>query len=209
MPTALSSKERPRKCSGTANVASTAESTACPERNESVSRTSSNRNAAAATFFCQSLRLDLEFLRRRALEAVDRLLRIADREERAHALAAGAVAGGEILGDAAQDLPLLGIGVLRLVDEHVIDAAVELVEHPVRVAAGEKRQGLVDEVLEIEGAEPRLGAARPAQSTSAARVKSAPRALERLGGAAPVEERAGPACSSRSSCLHVGARRPW
>ena len=49
--------------------------------------------------------------------------------------AARAAAGREILGDVAQDLPLLRVRVLRLVDEHVVDAAVELVEHPGRVAA--------------------------------------------------------------------------
>ena len=48
------------------------------------------------------------------------------------------------------------IRVLRLVEQHVVDAAVELVENPGRVAAPEQRQSLGDEVVEIEGAEPRL-----------------------------------------------------
>ena len=70
--------------------------------------------------------------------------------------AARAGARGEILGDLAQDLPLLGVRVLRLVDQHVVDAAIELVEHPGRVAAREQREGLVDEVLEVERAEAHL-----------------------------------------------------
>ena len=64
-----------------------------------------------------------------ALEAVDRLFGIAHREERASALFR-ALAGEEIRRQRPDDRPLAGIGVLRLVDQHVIDPAVQLVEHP-------------------------------------------------------------------------------
>ena len=53
---------------------------------------------------------------------------------------------------------MLAVRVLGLVDEDVVDAAVELVEHPVRVDARKKRQRLVDEILEIEHPEARLRA---------------------------------------------------
>ena len=66
-----------------------------------------------------------------ALEAEDRLLDVADGEDGAHVLAR-ALAGEELLGERRHHPPLLGIGVLRLVDQDVVDAAVELVQHPGR-----------------------------------------------------------------------------
>ena len=151
----------------------------------------------------------LELLRRGSLEAVDRLLGIADREERAHALAVRAGAGGEILGDLAQDLPLLGVRVLRLVDQHVVDAAIELVEHPGRVAAREQRQRLVDEILEVERAETRLRAARRAMWISAASVKRAPRALGGARGLALVDERDDAVLLGEQRVLQARADMPW
>jgi hypothetical protein len=41
-------------------------------------------------------------------------------------------AGEELLGQATHDAPLARTGVLRLVDQDVIDALVELVLHPLR-----------------------------------------------------------------------------
>ncbi len=64
-----------------------------------------------------------------ALKAVDRLLGIADREDRADALAP-ALAGEELLGQCRDDLPLLRIGVLRLVDQDVVEPAIELEQNP-------------------------------------------------------------------------------
>ena len=43
-----------------------------------------------------------------------------------------------------------GARVLRLVDQHVIDAEIELVEHPGRRGVAEQRQRLVDQVVVIE-----------------------------------------------------------
>ena len=66
-----------------------------------------------------------------ALKAVDRLLRIADGENRANAIL-GAAAGEELGGKRGDDLPLLGIGVLRLVDQDMVEPAVELEQNPRR-----------------------------------------------------------------------------
>jgi hypothetical protein len=64
-----------------------------------------------------------------ALKAVDRLLGVADREDRANALAP-ALAGEELLGQCRDDLPLLRISVLRLVDQDVVEPAIELEQNP-------------------------------------------------------------------------------
>jgi hypothetical protein len=65
-----------------------------------------------------------------ALERVDRLLLVADREDRA-VTAARRVAGEEFVRQAGfDDRPLFRAGVLRLVDEDMVDALVELVVHP-------------------------------------------------------------------------------
>ena len=50
------------------------------------------------------------------------------------------------------DLPLPRTGVLRLVDQHVIDAAVELVMHPASRSACQQGQRLVDQIVIIEQA---------------------------------------------------------
>src|ERR1700682_3637368 len=59
-----------------------------------------------------------EFARRRALERKDRLLLVADREDRAGDAVARAFAGSEFGNDVSDDVPLPGAGVLRLVDQH-------------------------------------------------------------------------------------------
>ena len=66
-----------------------------------------------------------------ALKAVDRLLRITDGEHLARTVARPSPAE-EFLRQRGNDLPLLGVGVLGLVDQNVVDAAVELEEHPWR-----------------------------------------------------------------------------
>ena len=93
----------------------------------------------------------LEFLRLRALEGEDGLLLVAHREDGAHMLALAAFAGEHFLGQRLHDLPLFGAGVLRFVDEDVIEAAIQLVENPRRIgAAVEKLERLGDEVVVIE-----------------------------------------------------------
>ena len=87
---------------------------------------------------------------------IDRLLRVADREEGATAPRARAAPGGEILGERRRISHCSGLVSCASSTQDVVDAAVELVEHPGRVAAREQRQGLGDEIVEIERAEPRL-----------------------------------------------------
>src|SRR5207237_611190 len=80
----------------------------------------------AGDCFGEVLPHPLEAGRIGALEAEDRLLAVADREDRALDLAR-ALADEEFLGECRHHLPLLGIGVLSLVDQDVVDAAIELV----------------------------------------------------------------------------------
>ena len=86
----------------------------------------------------------------RALERKDRLLLIANREKCARRRAAGA--GREVARQPLQYSPLRRARILRLVDEDMIDAGVELVEHPGRFGTFEQRQRLGDEIVEIEDA---------------------------------------------------------
>ena len=65
-------------------------------------------------------------------------------------------AGGEFGDQLPDDLPLLVAGVLRLVDQQMIDAEVELVVDPGRIDVGEKLQRLVDEIVVIEKPAARL-----------------------------------------------------
>ena len=64
--------------------------------------------------------------------------------------AARALTGGELGCQKLDDLPLLGAGVLRLVDEDVVDAAVELVEHPFGAGPAQKVERPADEIVEVE-----------------------------------------------------------
>src|SRR5690606_32611490 len=98
----------------------------------------------------------LEFGRPRALEAEDRLLLVADGEDGAH-LAAGAVAGEELLGEGLDHLPLAGTGVLGLVYQDVVEAAVELVEHPGGLRALEQLDGAGDQIVVVEDGVTALG----------------------------------------------------
>src|SRR5262249_16449342 len=91
----------------------------------------------------------LEFARRRALKREDRLLLIADREDRAPD-AARPGAGEELARDPPYDFPLLRAGVLRFIDQDMVDAGVELVIHPGGAILGEQHEGLVDQVVIVE-----------------------------------------------------------
>ena len=73
-----------------------------------------------------------KFLRRSILKGIDRLFFVADGKYRT-SYAARAGAGGKFSGKPNHDLPLLVAGVLRLIDQHVIDAEVELEMHPGRI----------------------------------------------------------------------------
>ncbi|MNI04992.1 hypothetical protein D3C73_579340 [compost metagenome] len=89
-----------------------------------------------------------------ALEGVDRLLLVADGEDGA----LGALDGEELAGQGAHDGPLFGGGVLRLVDQDVVDAAVQLVQHPGGGRAdGQQLDRPRHQVREVERAVRRLG----------------------------------------------------
>ena len=87
-----------------------------------------------------------------ALETEDRLLLVAHREQGARPRAvARALPGEEFLGELGDDPPLLRARVLRLVDQDMVQAAVELVEHPVRrIALLQERDGGQDQVVVVE-----------------------------------------------------------
>ncbi len=99
----------------------------------------------------------LQQLRLRALETVDRLLFVAHREQRRHAIA-HALAREEVRAQPFDDMPLLGAGILRLVDQNVVDPRVKFIEHPFRrFLPRQKAQRLRDEVFEIERGAGALG----------------------------------------------------
>ncbi len=86
----------------------------------------------------------------RALETVDRLLLVADREQRAQPVASSG-ARKEFRRQILDDGPLRRICVLRLVDENVVDPAVDLEQHPGRgFGARQEVLRLVDQVVVIE-----------------------------------------------------------
>ena len=85
-----------------------------------------------------------------ALEAVDRLLVVADREQGPPAFLGLARPGEQFLGERPDDVELGGVGVLRLVDQDMVDLAVELEAHPVaHPRTGEQPAGPGDEVVEV------------------------------------------------------------
>ena len=63
---------------------------------------------------------------------------------------ARAGAGKKLLGQKPDDLPLLRTRILRLVDQHVIDALIELVMHPGRAILAQQGAGLVDQIVVVE-----------------------------------------------------------
>ena len=84
------------------------------------------------------------------LERIDRLLAIADHKHRARFWSMAAFAGKEFIRQCTDDFPLWRAGVLRLVNQQVLDAAVELVENPGGVGALlQQLAGLDDEIVEV------------------------------------------------------------
>ena len=100
----------------------------------------------------------LEDIGVRPLEGIDRLLPVTHHEQGARLAAVTAFACEELARQRLHDLPLHGAGVLRLVDEQVLDAAVELEQHPggIRLLVQEFRRP-DDEVLEVIGTTRPLG----------------------------------------------------
>src|SRR5438874_511617 len=88
-------------------------------------------------------------MRRRALKREDRLFFVADREDR-WPYGSRARARKELSHQPANDLPLLGTRVLRLIDQHMVDALIELVVHPSRAIVAKQSERLVDQVVVVE-----------------------------------------------------------
>ena len=97
--------------------------------------------------------MDLEFARFRALEAEDRLLLISDGEDGPGLSLAlvDAFACEEFFRQPRDDGPLLGARILCLIDQHVIEAAIKLEEHPLGgLAPFEKTLRRQDQIVIIE-----------------------------------------------------------
>ena len=93
----------------------------------------------------------------RPLKAENRLFIVTDHEQGALGILRP-VAIEPWLGQRLDDLPLPGVGVLRFIDQHVIDALVELVAHPFGGAGGlEQPLCRCDHVVIIDNTQPRLG----------------------------------------------------
>ena len=59
-------------------------------------------------------------------------------------------------GQKPDDLPLLRAGILRLVDQHVVDALIELVMHPGGAILTQQGECLVDQIVVVEESAPVL-----------------------------------------------------
>ena len=85
-----------------------------------------------------------------ALERIDRLLDVADRKQGPRPLDR-ALPGKELIDQRIDGAPLLGIGVLRLIDEDMRDPRIELVAHPVaKLRVLEEADRMLDEIVEVE-----------------------------------------------------------
>ena len=147
-----------------------------------------------------------EHRRRGALEAVDRLLLVADRKQRAR-LVAGAVPGEELLGQRADDMPLHRARVLRLVHQDVIETAVELVEHPFDGARRpQQARGLADQIVEVERGLPGLGVA-VALHDGIAQPHERQRGIEQLQLAALLVQSDEALLRAREQRVDIGVRR--
>ena len=94
----------------------------------------------------------VEFTRGRTLKRKDRLLFVADCKHRAQYAIARAGTRSKFGNDVGDDVPLPRTCILRLVDQHVVDATVQLVMHPARRDAVEHLKRLVDQIVIVEQA---------------------------------------------------------
>ena len=97
------------------------------------------------------------------LERVDRLLLVTDNKDRAPA-GPRPFARKELLSDSPDHLPLGGRGVLRLVNQDVVNSLVELVEHPGPHMAFVQHGGCArHQIVEIQKLPRHLGVVHPAE----------------------------------------------
>src|SRR5579885_1191896 len=123
-----------------------------------------------------------KFARRGILKRIDRLLLVADGKNRASAkMRSGA--GGEFSHKPPHDLPLLMTRVLRLVDQEMIDAEIELVVHPGGIDIGEEVERLVDQIVVIEKAAARFFVVVARQNGRDSLPHAAGRAARKLAAA--------------------------
>ncbi len=123
-----------------------------------------------------------EKLRRCALEGENRLFLVADREYRA-VPRTRALAGKELLGQRLDDAPLLGRIVLRLVDQHMVEAVIELLHHPSGARMRHQRQRAGNLVGKVQRATLGLSRGEGLEDRACDREEG-DAAFQRLGGAA-------------------------
>ena len=111
-----------------------AASTAGTERNERSSSSARIGRRAARARAAQLVPDAAEIGEVGTLEAVDRLLLVADHEQRALAARARPAPAKSSSVSLSDDPPLPRAGVLRLVDQHMVDPRVELEQHPLGLA---------------------------------------------------------------------------
>src|SRR4029079_11548616 len=71
---------------------------------------------------------------------------------------AGARGGKKLTGQKPDDIPLLRARILRFVNQHVVDALVELVMHPGSAVFTQQGERLVDQIVVVEESAPVLRA---------------------------------------------------
>src|SRR5262249_37576492 len=108
------------------------------------------RNVAGEEDLLEMTTRGVIFARCCALEREDRLLFVAHGENRTPDMSTRPCAGAEFRYQPLDDVPLLFAGVLRFVDQYVIEPEIELVVHPVRIAFGQQMMGLLDQIIVIE-----------------------------------------------------------
>ena len=129
--------------------------------------------------------IDVELAGIGALETEDGLFLVAHREDGARCRARGLRRQKNSAASLRTMRPLLGAGVLRLVDQDMVDAIVELVEHPLRrVAFFQQRQGLHDQIVIIQYALAILGRVHSRSRTAAIRDQRGVGEPRGAGGAA-------------------------
>ena len=196
------SSRRPVRAASVANVMSTAARMAGAERNEKLSGTRSNGFCASRQRRSKCAPHLAEKLGRRALEGEDRLFLVPDREHGAIARSR-ALSGKELLGQRFDNAPLLGRIVLRLVDQQVVEAIVELLHHPGGARLRHQRERAGNLVGKVERAAPGLGSGESLEDRDRD-GEQGDAAFQRLGGAALLAQ----AFETRLLALEVAFQTP-
>ncbi len=136
---------------------------------------------------CEVIAIFRKLGRHRTLEREDRLLLVADREDRARPVVRPETRE-ELADQRIDDGPLLWARILCFVDQHVMDAAVELVVHPGSRHVVEQFERLVDQVLIVEQPAPVL-LGTEALDHRVGDGEQGDAAVARLDGAAVLDER--------------------